>query len=82
MITTNYVIPTQYGINSEFQLVSSIHYNYLSRTLEYEYFMYISQQLYADDYPPIIIYKYFIEDVDDAGIEQAITDDLNTRFNS
>jgi|GEM_PF-6761503 len=82
MITKSYEIMTQYGISSNYQIVSKIYYNYQTKVLEYEFNLYINQDLYNQDYPPLIVSKYFIENINIEEIETAIDTDLDSKFNS
>lgn len=83
MITKSYEIMTQYGITSNYQIVSKIYYNYQTKVLEYEFNLYINQDLYNQDYPPLIVSKYFIEKINTVEeIETAINTDLDSKFNS
>lgn len=83
MITKSYEIMTQYGIISKYQIVSKIYYNYQTEVLEYEFNLYINQDLYNQGYPPLIVSKYFIENIHIVEeIETAINMDLDSKFNS
>ena len=83
MITKSYEIMTQYGIASNYQIVSKIYYNYQTEVLEYEFNLYINQDLYNQGYPPLIVSKYFIENIKMVEeIETAINMDLDSKFNS